>query len=145
MESPFDQYNNTIIMYLEPILNTYSKTYQQVITFSEIPSGPIHEMVATISSSKLSPFQTGPFFGHRCIHVLCRYRGIHNSGSSTKLADGFMGADDIPSVFSYLRANGYTIDTDMTKMMNKSRVTLGQSQSSFSFSGERKMICIFTI
>jgi hypothetical protein len=49
-----------------------------------------------------------------------------------------MGADDIPAVFSYLAANGYTIETDLTKMMNKSRVTIGGDMSN------KRMICMIT-
>jgi hypothetical protein len=51
-----------------------------------------------------------------------------------------MGADDIPSVLGYLKANGYTIDTDLTKMMFKSRVEVG-GVSNGRFSGDRKVIC----
>ena len=51
-----------------------------------------------------------------------------------------MGRDDIPSVFAYLRANGYTIDTEITKMMNKSGLMNGQTEQRLS--GERQLICI---
>jgi hypothetical protein len=54
-----------------------------------------------------------------------------------------MGADDIPSIIGYLRTNGYSIDTETTKMMNKSRVLIG-GVSDTRFSGDRKMICMFS-
>jgi hypothetical protein len=53
-----------------------------------------------------------------------------------------MGADDIPSIFGYLRTQGYSIDNDLTKMMNTSRVEIG-GVSEMRFSGDRKMICMF--
>ena len=52
-----------------------------------------------------------------------------------------MGADDIPYLFGYLAENGYTIQTDLTKMMNKSPVQIG-GISSRRVSGNREMICI---
>ena len=138
IESPFDQYkHNTITMFLEPILNTYYQTYQNVITFSDIPAGPIRPMVSTINSRKLSPFQTLPpsaIFSDSCIKVLCRYPGQ----VLAKSANCYMGAEDIPAVFSYLAANGYTIESDLTKMMNKSRVTIGGQM------GNKRMICMIT-
>jgi len=40
----------------------------------------------------------------------------------------------------YLRANGYIVDTDLTKMMFKSRIEVG-GVSETRFSGDRKVIC----
>ena len=53
-----------------------------------------------------------------------------------------MGKDDIPSIFAYLRANGYTIDTEITKMMNKSGLMNGPTEQRLS--GKRQLICIIT-
>lgn len=147
--SPFDKYkHNTITMYLEPILNTYYKTYQNVITFDSMPPGPISKMVCQVRMEKLSPFQSltssSPFLGQSCVHVLCRYPCSGSGSFSQKQSDYYMGKDDISSVFSYLRDNGYTIDTDLVKMMNKSRIDMG-GVSDKRISGDRKLICIIYI
>jgi len=150
MESPFAKHhaNSSIVLYLEPILNTYYQTYQNVITLSDIPSGPLADLTTTISTPKLSPFQQAPMFsnsrnGSNCIIVLLRYPKEAMGGRpSLKNLDYFMTADDIPSVFSYLQSNGYIIDTDLTKMLYKSRVTIG-GVSDTRISGDRKMICMF--
>jgi hypothetical protein len=151
MESPFAKENQTIILYLEPILNTYYKTYQNIITLSGLPSGPLEEMVTMISTAKLSPFQEANTYsdpalnsglGSNCTYVLLRYPK-KNGGMNWKNTDTFMGADDIPSVFSYLLSKGYKIDTELTKMMNKSRITIG-GVSETRFSGDRKMICMIS-
>jgi hypothetical protein len=52
-----------------------------------------------------------------------------------------MGADDIPSVLAYLNSNGYKVDTGLTKMLFKSRITIG-GVSETRLSGDRKMICM---
>jgi hypothetical protein len=151
MESPFAKPQKTIVLYLEPILNTYYKTYQNIITLSAIPDGPLEQMVTMISTTKLSPFQDANTYsspqlnsglGGGCIYVLLRYPK-QGGGMNWKNSDTFMGADDITSVFSYLQTNGYKIDTELTKMMNKSRVTIG-GVSEQRFSGDRRMICMFT-
>jgi hypothetical protein len=144
MESPFATANSSVVLYLEPYLNTYFKSYQNIITLSSMPSGPLSNLVSTISSPKLSPFHDhSPFFSSSCTYVLMRYptSGAGASRHSAKNPDYFMGADDIPSVFSYLQQNGYTIDTSLTKMLFKSKINIGGPCDSSS-SGNRKMICM---
>ena len=152
MESPFAKHGqgsgSTFVLYLEPILNPYFKTYQNVITLDRMPTGVLADMVSMINLPKLSPFQeagvfSAPSFGRAlsgsCVHVLLRYPK-NSGGFNWKNTDVFMSADDIPSVLGYLKANGYTIDTDLTKMMFKSRVEVG-GVSEKRFSGDRKVIC----
>jgi hypothetical protein len=163
MESPFHNAKKTTVMYLEPILNSYYKTYQNVITFNHIPSGPIREMVTTIRVPQLSTFQSfSPFYGNgggggveNCLPVLMRYPIGYNgvasgyngvaSGYSAfiKNTDAAMGADDIPSVLSYLLENGYSVDTKMTRMLQSSEINIGGPAMNRP-SGKRKMICFFT-
>ena len=142
MNSPFD--NNThSILYLEPFLNTFHKTYQNIITLDSIPAGPLAEMVTPISNNKLSPFQQlNSISTHPgCMNVLLRYpKTTIGSVSSIKNSDYFMSSDDIPSIFSYLSSNGYTVDTQLTKMLFKSDVVNGSSQNRLS--GNKKMICM---
>lgn len=146
MESPFTNTNTkTFILYLEPYLNTYYKAYQNIITLNSMPFGPISNMVTTLSTPKLSTFQTVSDFNNNpfnCTHVLLRYP-VNSGKNPLKCSDYFLGADDIPSVFSYLVENRYKIDTDVTKMLYKSPVTIGGVSDS-RLSGNRKMIAIIS-
>jgi len=153
MESPFAKYSQggsscTFVLYLEPILNPYFKTYQNIITVDQIPSGPLGDMIALIHLPKLSSFQEagvfsspnfGRGFGGSCLYALTRY-STKVIGFNWKTADAFMGADDVPSVLGFLKAKGYTIDTELTKMILESRVEVG-GVSDRRFSGDRKVIC----
>jgi hypothetical protein len=137
MESPFTNIiKNTVILFVEPILNPSTNLYQTVITLSAMPAGPLSNMVKELSLPKLSPFYdfTNP---SQCAYVLLRYP---KANSSLKNDDAFMNSDDIPSVFSYLRSNGYTIDSDLTRILMKSHIFTGESNSRLS--GSRKMICM---
>jgi|UniRef100_A0A6C0ITA4 hypothetical protein len=139
MESPFAQ-SNTIVFYLEPILNSYHKSYQNIITVSSIPPGPLSELVASMSLPKLSPFQQISTFAspHNCVNVLLRYP---NRRPSMKNTDSFMTTEDIPAVLSYLSTNGYTIEKDLSDIMQKANIGFGGTTPS-RLSGNRKMICI---
>ena len=144
MESPFDTYNSHCILYLEPFLNNFHKTYHNVITLSSMPDGPLANLVTTTSTSKLSPFQQLNSISSNpsnCVHVLLRYpKNSAGYISSVKNTEHFMGHDDIPSIFSYLQSNGYEVDTKLTKMLFKSDVIGGTSQNRLS--GNKKMICM---
>ena len=149
MESPFHPMKNRMVtLYLEPYLNTYYQTYQNILTVSGRPEGPLSAMVSPISISKsfsrLSPFQEGSLLlnpNDGCILVLTRYPCHGGGASGIKQADWFLGVDDIPSVLSYLTANGYSIETELTKLLFKT--PLGGGGHGHSLSGNRKMICMF--
>lgn len=144
MESPFYPSGSTasttsgsFTLYLEPILDSYSQTYRQVITLSSMPPGPLASMVKIMSLPKLSPFvsytNNQSELGFGCSYILMRYPNSH-SHPNKKTFD-YMYSEDIPAVFSYLTNNGYTIDNSITKMMNGSRILVG------SGSNDKRLIC----
>jgi hypothetical protein len=151
--SPFSNgsgVSGSFSLFLEPILNPYYKTYQNIITLNAMPPGPLEQMVVQIDLPALSPQMrsaaySSPCYGGlgcTCAHVLLRYPKsvIGGVGSGAfKNADNFMGADDIPAVFSYLQNSGYKVDTSLTKMMFQSRVLVG-GVSEKRLSGDRKLI-----
>ena len=143
MESPFytsNQTSNTVILYLEPILNTYYKTYMNILTVSHMPPGPLGAMIFPIRPEKLSPFQSPGIMGAfpQCTYAVGKYRMRPIMSN----IDTFMTAEDIPAVFGYLEANGYMIDRSLTHMLFDSKVDLGGVADN-RYSGNRKMICMF--
>ena len=150
LESPFaiSSTGGSFSLYLEPILNSYWKTYMQIITVNTVPNGPLRDLVMMISVPKLSSFQNAstnsPFFhGSNCVPCLMRYPAntIGGSGSAFRMNDAFMGADDIPSVLSYLESHGYTIQTELTHMLFEGNVPMG-GVSEQRLSGNRKFIAM---
>lgn len=141
MESPFEDCpSSSFSLYLEPFLNDYYKTYQNIISLSNMPTGPLSNMVKMIRSPKLSPFQSlSPFSNniYNCTYALLRYP-VTSCASSIKNGKYFMTSDDLPSVLTYLNNNGYTVDKDMTKIFNKSHVQFGGN----GYTGHRIMICM---
>jgi len=151
MESPFDHpANKTVALYLEPMLNSYYKCYQDILTLSDIPAGPLQEMVARVNVPKLSEFQTLSAFSPppssrssystTCLFVLCRYPT--NTYSGSKYADNYMYAADVPNVYGYLESNGYKILEGLTTMTYRGPVDIASSQPN-GFHGRRRLICMF--
>ena len=142
-EHPFSG-NSSFTLYLEPILNPYFQSYQNVVSLSCIPSGPLRRMVTKIDPPRLSSFsEPGPFYSglQNCIPVLLRQPvSVIGSGSAAfKWNDAFMGADDIPAIFDFLLTHQYQIDTSITSMLQDGPVVVG-GVSNRRPSGQRKMI-----
>ena len=144
MISPFSS-GSAFSLYLEPMLNSYWKTYMQVITLNNMPEGPLQDLVMPISFPKLSIYQNpgnSPFYnGTNCVLCLMRYpvHDIGGSGSAFRMSDAFMNADDIPGILSYLETHGYSIQTDITNMLFEGNVPVG-GVSQHRLSGNRKLI-----
>jgi hypothetical protein len=141
IESPFSFSSGSVVLYLEPVLNSYFKSYQNILTVSSVPSGPLKNMVSRIKFPKLSEFSTFSPFSSASIECGTYVLGRYTSSINMTNSDAFMYADDIPSVLSYLQTNGYTIDTSLTTMLQKSEVRIGGNNGA---SGNRRMVCMFT-
>jgi hypothetical protein len=146
MESPFYSSNtagNTVVLYLEPILNTHYQNYMNILTVSNMPSGPLSQMVFPIRVEKLSPFQSIPP-GASCAFPQCTLAvGKYTMKPVMNNTDTFMTAEDIPALFSYLEKNGYLIDRSLTHMLIDSKINIGEF-STCKYSGNRQMVCMFS-
>mgnify|MGYP001603920031 CR=1 FL=1 len=135
--NPFDNQNTTVAIYLEPYLNNVIHSYHNIITLSAMPNGPIANMVSTLRTFPLSPFQTNsPFSSNNCSYVLFRHP---QNQSHSKKPDAFLNEHDIPSIISYLQSNNYFVDTHTSTMLFQSPATSGNHTSR----GNRKLICMF--
>jgi hypothetical protein len=146
--SPFASGNgSSFSLYLEPMLNSYWKSYMQVITLNTRPDGVLRDLVMSVNFPKLSPFQessNSPYYtGSNCVLCLMRYpvSAIGGSGAAFRMGDAFMGADDIPSVLSFLEINGYTVQIALTNMLFEGEVPVGGVSES-RLSGNRKLIAM---
>jgi hypothetical protein len=141
-ESPFEKYQSkTVILYVEPLLDTYNKTYVSALTLNAMPDGPLSNTVRIYNTPILSPFQTftntinSP---DNCTYIIMKYPKGNKS-----ISNNWMLSEDIPTIFSYLQSNNYTIDTSLTKLMNHSQVNLG-GVSQIKRTGNRRMVCMFS-
>jgi hypothetical protein len=122
-DSPFFQVASYTLS-IEPYLNTYSKQYQNIITIDKKPLGPLAQLVSQFNQTKISPFQV---YDNTC----CKYAIRRHYGSSASREDYFLTSEDVPSLLAYLNANGYSIDSNTTKIVQKAGTN-------------KKMVCIFT-
>ena len=136
--SVFDLSNQSVSFYLDNVLDSFSQTYHKIVVVSAVPPGPLADMVTPMRFPPLSEFQTRSPFSSACSYVLLRYPkqeiGHH---VSLQHPHHFMTQQDIPSLLAYLSSHGYTIQTELTKLISQHALHSHDTSS-------RKFICFAT-
>jgi hypothetical protein len=94
------------------------------------PEGPLRTFVRRLRLPRLTPFQTEKS-EETCGLVLTNF--LNNQNNNNR--NGLMTPNDIPDLYSFLTANGYQIDTQLTNMMNQSLV---------KFTPGKQIVCLAT-
>lgn len=111
-------------IYFETILNKHTQIYEKVLTIDRMPTGALASLVSLINSPRVSEFK----INNSPYNCPCKYV-INNDDFSNYLTE-----NDIPFLFSFLHSNGYTIDTNLTQMLLKSKIQ----------TPDKKLICMFS-
>ena len=143
----------TFTITTQPYLDKSSlnnQCYKNILMINVVPDGPLNAFVRRLQLPRLSPFQTGGSCDQiqQCGLVLinpflnsCSYSYSNNCG---KNGSNYMTPNEIPNLYSFLTANGYQIETQLTNMMNNSEVKLTNSRivcSATYFGNNQPNIC----
>lgn len=138
MDTPFPLVQS-YVLYLEPFLNSYYKEYQNIITIDKIPMGPLSPFVKHVNQPKLSPFHTvnpmDPI--ENCTLAIVRYPNHSGISSSLKNSNYFLTEKDVPSLLAFIQTSGYSIDYNMTKLIQRAKISVTSTKS-------KNMICSFS-
>jgi hypothetical protein len=113
-------YPRTFTITSSPYYDRCSQQYQNILMLNVEPEGPLRAFVRRLLLPRLTPFQTDRS-QEKCGLVLTNFL---NNNNNYKNNNWLMTPNDIPDLYSYLTANGYQIDTQLTNMMNQSQVKL---------------------
>jgi hypothetical protein len=91
-----------------PFYDTGVQQYTKILCVNAVPPGPLAARVKTVRPPRLSGL-SGRGRGSNCIHAITR------AGCPCS----YMTPDDLPELFAFLAANGYTVDTGLTKLAAK--------------------------
>jgi hypothetical protein len=97
-----------------PYYDSVNQEYQNILILNKPPDGPLKTMTKNVTLNKLSPFDVKT---NLCPTPNCV---IGILGCNNRL----MCIDELPDLFEYLMNNGYTIDTSITKILQKSSVKM---------------------
>lgn len=114
---------STYTLFSQVYLDTYNQCYKNIITINIPPKGPLEQLIRRVIFYPLSTFkQIG-------LRKLC---GI--GFKSIKDDCHLMTTCETPELFSFLLANGYKIDTNITQVLSEQLCT----------NDSKKMICFIT-
>ena len=114
-------YPKTFTITSSPYYDRCSQQYQNILMLNIEPDGPLRAFVRRLQLPKLTPFQADRS-EDKCGLVLTNF--LNNNHNHNNNKNGLMTPNDIPDLYSFLTANGYQIDTQLTNMMNQSQVKL---------------------
>ena len=109
----------TYAIFSRPYYNAYDQKYTNILTINKNPEGELRKITKQIKFFPLSPFKR--LEQEQCGYGFCL--------EANKLAT----TNEIPELFFFLMTNGYTIDTNLTKMMNESDVRINDDSKLVAF------------
>lgn len=114
----------TYTLTTQPYYDYRNQCYINILVLNKEPTGPLKSIIKRINPPKLSEFNELTYnntccYERKCIYAICN---IDNNSMNNK--NEFMCIDDMSNLFEYLINNGYTIDTSITKIFQKSPVKL---------------------
>ena len=125
-------YPRTFTITTQPYLDTcaYNQCYKNILLINVVPEGPLKALVRRIQLPRLSPFQAPG--GCQDLYKQCglaltsllNYSDSNYNFNQRSCGSNLMSPNEIPDLYSFLTANGYQIDTQLTNMMNNSEVKL---------------------
>jgi hypothetical protein len=119
-------YPRTFTITSSPYYDRCSQQYQNILMLNIEPEGPLRRFVRRLQLPRLTPYQTEKS-EEKCGLVLTNFlnnnQNYYNNNQNNN-KNGLMTPNDIPDLYSFLTANGYQIDTQLTNMMNQSQVKL---------------------
>ena len=116
-------YPRTFTITSSPYYDRCSQQYQNILMLNIEPDGPLRRFVRRIQLPRLTPFQTDRV-EEKCGLVITNFLNNNYNHNYNNNKNGLMTPNDIPDLYSFLTANGYQIDTQLTNMMNQSQVKL---------------------
>ncbi len=99
-----------------PYYNSIQQEYTNILIINKPPDGPLKNITKSVRLNKLSPFETN---NNICPKPSCVV-GITQINNPSHL----MCIDDLPNLFEFLINNGYSIDTSVTKVLQKTTVKM---------------------
>ena len=123
-------YPKTFTIVSQPYYDQYCKQYMNILMVNVVPEGPLGHLIRRLQLPRLyregSNYNgvngcglaiTNPFLGHN-------FSNNFNNGNNNNCQNSLMTPNEIPDLYSFLTANGYQIETQLTNMMNQSPVKI---------------------
>ena len=92
--------------------NSIEQCYRKIVVIDRKPQGPLQNIVRTLHTPKLSPFQESS----PCCPINRCIQAIYDPNDPSRL----LSLESLPLLVTFLQTNGYTIDSGLTTLMKPS-------------------------
>ncbi len=99
-----------------PYYNSILQEYTNILVLNKYPDGPLKTISKQIRQNKLSPFEANTNLCPKpnCVIAITQINNYNE----------LMCIDQLPNLFEFLINNGYTIDNNVTKILQKTNVKM---------------------
>jgi hypothetical protein len=111
----------TYCIYETIYLDRLSKSYKIILTIDRKPNGPLSTRIKTIQNNPLSPFQVNDECIPNCLLA------VLNENLE------FVCLPQLPTLITYLTANNYKIDYNLTTLLTSKNININQNNSKILF------------
>ena len=115
-----------IAFYIQPYYDSLNKQYFNIITVNTIPNGPLSNYIKNLQFKNLSPFsKNNTTCSNFCLYAI---KNINNNNNNNFSYNEFLCYDNIDNLIEFLLLNNYTIDKNLTKIMNNDKIYLNNGK-----------------
>ena len=120
----------TFTIISQPYYDQYCKQYQNILMVNVVPEGPLGHLIRRLQLPRL--YREGSNYngiegcGLAITNPFPNNRSFSNNynNNNNYCNNGLLTPNEIPDLYSFLTANGYQIETQLTNMMNQSAVKI---------------------
>ena len=110
-------------LYIQPYYDTISQQYINIVTVNKNPDGPLSNYITTLRYNKLSSL----YDSNNTCNPLCIY-AIKNISNNSCNNLNLLSCDNIDELIIFLTENNYTVNKDLTKIMNNDKIYINNGK-----------------
>lgn len=120
--------------YVQPFYDNLAKEYRHIVSINCEPMGPLKNYVRKMVFPRLSTFvSSGIGCSNLCVYAIKNMDGVCGSGSGSGSGSGccdsdLLGVDNVDALVMFLIENNYTINKDITKIMNNDKINVNNGK-----------------
>jgi hypothetical protein len=103
-----------------PYYDSIIQSYMNILILNQVASGPLQQITKKVVLNKLTPFDSNTNSSCPKPNCVIAITQLNNRNQ-------LMCIDQLPELFEFLINNGYTIDTNITKILQKTNVKMSSN------------------
>ena len=115
--------------YIQPFYDNIIKEYTHIVVINNLPDGPLKNYVKKTIMPEISlfngfnAFKSNASCSRQCVYAIKNINNCNNSGYQDLLS-----VDNIDELIVFLTENNYTINKDITKIMNNDKIMVNNGK-----------------